>query len=160
MKKDIEQAHWHQSIGLEFQEAFYILIGKFSVSSESWKERVERPSYFCAGQAIEHFLKGYLSLYELKYDFLRKQHRGHDLKGLLDVGNVNLKKFFELNDEDISEILLLNERYFSSEDYGRFDLRYGTKTGTRISPHPDNLNRIVKKLESKLHYDLIRSSAK
>jgi hypothetical protein len=56
MEKVIEQAHWHYSAGQQFQEAFYILIKDFNPLSNSWRVQVERPSYYCAGLAIEHFI--------------------------------------------------------------------------------------------------------
>ena len=146
--KELENVHWHHSAGREFQEAFYILIADFDPINITWRKQVERPSYYCAGLAIEHFLKGYL--YLEKIEFPAKSHKGHDLDNLISLGGQQLKDFFELDNIDTQQILILNERYYGNEFLGKDDLRYASKSGIRKSPHPDNLNRIIKKIETKL----------
>lgn len=147
MDKEIESAHWHQNTGREFQDAFYVLIAHFDPLAKTWRERIERPSYYCAGLAIEHFLKGYLTLKRIDFE---KNHHGHDLLLLLSLDQVGLQKFFDLDEIDVAQITVLNDRYYNHELYGKDDLRYGSKSGLRKSPHPDNLNRVVKKMGDRL----------
>jgi hypothetical protein len=84
-----------------------------------------------------------------------KSHKGHDLSNLLDLGGTLLTDSFSLDQTDIVQIRLLNERYYKSAVYGNDDLRYASKTGTRKSPHPDNLNRIVKKMHKYAQKELL-----
>jgi HEPN domain-containing protein len=148
----LEDAQWHHTTGREFEEAFYILIGKFSATHNHWEQQVGRPSYYCAGLAAEHYMKGYLTLKGIGYP---KNHKGHDLAHLISLDS-NLGDFFQLQDSDIKEIELLNERYYSDEKYGKDDLRYGSKNGLRISPHPDSFNRILKLMAKRLSNELQR----
>ncbi len=149
----MEDAFWHLSSGKEFKEAFYILISKFDVINSVWKEQVDRPSYYCAGLAVEHFLKSYLSLEKIIFP---RNHGGHNLNSLLSLGGSKLRRFFNLDYVDIKQIGLLNERYYNHESYGKDDLRYGKKSGLRKSPHPDSLNMIVNKMNEKLMIKLSR----
>lgn len=148
MNQDIaKEALWHSTIGNEFEEAFYLLTGQFRVAPGVWETQVERPSYYCGGLAVEHYLKGCLVLMQIHFP---KNHKGHNLMFLISLNVDLVKEFFDLNDVDQAQITLLNQRYYENEIYGKDDLRYGTKTGVRQSPHPDSLNRIIKKMGKKL----------
>ncbi len=151
MKKLIENAQWHYKIGKEFEEAFYLLIGEYSPIRDHWSTQVGRPSYYCSGLAMEHYLKGYLILENIKFP---TNHEGHNLDKLILLGDKKLKELFEFEEEDIKSISLLNERYYSHEIYGKDDLRYGSVSGLRISPHPDSFNRILKEAGVKLEADI------
>ena len=143
MNNGTKQYFWHYIIGKEFQEAFYILIEKFSAVNGTWTAQIDRPSYYCAGQAIEHYLKSYLDINDVKYP---TNSNGHNLVSLIELDKIKINSFFDLENDDISQIQKLNERYFNHDNYGRDDLRYGTITGFRESPHPDNLNRVIDKM--------------
>lgn len=151
MEKETERAHWHSNSGQQFYEAFYVLISSdyFDAIHNFWKNKeVENPSYYCAGLAIEHLLKGYLSLRKIKFG------KSHDLVSLVSLGDQKIKDFFWLNSSDIKQITLLNERYYEHKDYGKYDLRYPSKPGLRKSPHPDILNKLIKKMKNKLIAEL------
>lgn len=159
----IEKAQWCYSCGQQFEDAFYLLIAEFDAINKIWKEQVERPSYYCAGFAIEQFLKSYLSLESIIFP---ENHKGHNLISLISLQKNKIIKFFDFTKEDIAQIEILNKRYYYDDAYGKDDLRYASKTGLRISPHPDNLNRIIKKMDSKLNleihkrYELLNSKKK
>jgi hypothetical protein len=65
-----------------------------------------------------------------------------------------------LEDVDLEQIYILNDRYCAHEVYGKDDLRYGDKPGLRKSPHPDNLDRILRIMERKLQSTLMLEWAK
>jgi hypothetical protein len=142
----IEKAHWHLSTGNEFKEAFWLLIGSFDVIEGTW-DGVERPTYYCGGLALEHFLKCYLDLQGVTYP---ESRLGHDLLSLIALES-DLKTFFDFDNDDVELIKLLNERYYNHPKYGKDDLRYTKMSGDRTSPHPDTLNELLKKAESKLN---------
>lgn len=145
----VDKIFQHFSSGQEYKEAFYILIEHFDVTGKTvnhWRRNVERPSYFCAGQATEHFLKCYLDLHEIKYP---ENWEGHNLSLLVSKDN-RIKTFFDLNDDDLNAIETLNRRYHISPEYGKNELRYTTSPGTRKSPHPDFFNAVLNKFEKKL----------
>jgi hypothetical protein len=154
MNEEIEKANWHYGSGKQFKEAFYILIADYDVFNNIWTKQIERPSYYCAGLAIEHFIKAYLLLENIIFPM--KGSRGHDLNGLIDLNPLKFKEIFKLNDVDIKQISILNERYYNHTSYGRDDLRYASKSGTRISPHPDSLNRIINKMEKQLRDNILK----
>jgi hypothetical protein len=143
MDEQVRKALWHDTIGQEFQRAYYLLIAEFDVVNQTWTEQVARPSYYCGGLAIEHFIKGCLVLKGVRFP---TNARGHDLVHLMSLSN-EINTFFSFTDEDMGQITILNERYYSHPIYGSHDLRYGTVSGTRTSPHPDNLNRVINQME-------------
>lgn len=155
MDEETEKAFWHYTIGKEFHDAFYVLIGKFITTSETWIPQIERPSYYCAGQAIEHYLKSYLDINNIKYPINSK---GHNLITLIELDKNKISTFFNLINDDVGQIQKLNERYYNHDNYGKDDLRYGTVTGLRESPHPDNLNRVINKMKKILKNKLLKIS--
>lgn len=137
--------------GQQYKEAFYILIEHFDVTGKTpnhWIREVERPAYFCAGMAVESFLKCYLGLNNIEIP--QVGHSGHNLEFLLSKFKESLKISLNLNESDIDAIKLLNKRYSISSEYGKYELRYFNKPGVRTSPRPDFFNSILNKLESKL----------
>ncbi len=151
MEEIIEKAQWRYSSGVQFEEAFYLLIADFDVITNTWKNQIESPSYYCGGFAVEQFLKSFLILKQVVF---LTNHKGHDLMNLISLDKKKLMEFFELDEADILQISILNERYYNNEAYGKDDLRYASKTGLRRSPHPDNLNRIIKKMDKKLSTEI------
>ena len=147
----IEKAQWRYSSGRQYEEAFYLLIADFDVINNTWKNQIESPSYYCGGFAVEQFLKSYLIIKQVTFP---TSHRGHDLMNLISLDKKELVKFFDLDEADILQISILNERYYNHEAYGKDDLRYASKSGLRKSPHPDNLNRIIKKMDNKLNIEI------
>ena len=154
MSEELQNANWYYVAGTEYSDAFHILILQFDVLTDGWKKQIQRPSYYCAGLAIESFLKAYLTLE--KVEFPNKAHKGHDLKHLISLDKQGLQTFFALDDADLEQIYILNERYYDHETYGKDDLRYGNKGGMRRSPHPDNLDRILRSIGKRLFSALLK----
>jgi hypothetical protein len=150
-EKIIEEAQWCYFCGKQFEDAFYILIAKFNVINNTWGEQIERPSYYCAAFAIEQFLKSYLLMEEIGFPGNRQ---GHDLIKLISLHRDKLVRFFEFSEEDLLQVKILNERYYFDEAYGKDDLRYARISGLRRSPHPDNLNGIIKRMDTKLNNEI------
>ncbi len=146
--EEIEAAHWHLNVGIEYSQACFLLTAYFDAAQERWTKGVERPMYYCGGLAIEHFLKCYLDLKNKGYS--KSGNQGHNLSDLISLDE-DLKKFFDLDEYDAELIKILDKRYSASVEYGKQDLRYSNKTGLRISPHPDPLNRVLKNMERKLN---------
>lgn len=158
MTARIERAFWHHHSGKSYQEAFHQLILNFDVVTKSWKKDISSPTYYCAGMAIEHFLKGYLILEGLLSD---NNSRSHDLKKLIFVEESRIKEFFGLDDVEINDgIERLNERYYEHDVYGRYDLRYPSMSGLRESPQPDFLDEILMKMERRLRKELLEKRMK
>lgn len=143
----IEKAHWHLSSGRQFKEAYWFLIGQFDVVNKVWTHQVEMPAYYCAGLATEHFLKSFLTLKDKKYPI---GPEGHNLIGLFDLEDTT-QQFFSLSNEEKSGIEILNQRYYFDPRYGKYDLRYPSKSGLRQSPHPDWMHAVLKKMELQLN---------
>ena len=155
MKNKKDQCFWHYTIGKEFQDAFCILIGKFNATNKTWTLQIDRPSYYCAGQVIEHYIKSFLEINNIQYP---KNSKSHNLIELINLEQDKIINFFGLENDDIAQIQKLNERYYKHEFYGKDDLRYGMTTGLRESPHPDNLNRVINKMENFLKDELLKIS--
>ena len=139
-----EEARWLFRAGEQYKNAFYLLIGEFSVVSGSWNNDIEWPSYYCGGFAFESFFKSYLKIRRINFTKI------HDLGALMDLDKTEMVAFFEFQEAEIFQIKMLNERYDYHESYGKYDLRYPTKPGLRKSPHPDGLNSILNKMYRKL----------
>lgn len=149
-EEENNQAQWHYSTAVQFKEALFILNGKFSVITKRFELSIEQPLYFCAGMAVECFLKCYLARNSIAY---KKKDSGvdhHNLEGLMTLGGNKLIDFLGLTKADIESISLLNRRYYSDESYGKYDLRYPEVSGIRYSPHPDGLYELLKRIEGKL----------
>ncbi len=141
------EAYWFLNSGVEFKNAYYILIGSFIPSQQTWSDQIERPSYYCAGFAIENFLKSYLVFYDISFD--KHGREGHNLQRLLDSHD-NLIEFFKFTNDEYKNIELLNQRYYADTLLGKDDLRYPNKFGKRESPQPDFLYEILMKMEKQL----------
>lgn len=146
MENKIRGAQWRQAAGKQFENAFRLLVGEFDSVAGRWNSQVERPSYYVAGLSVESYLKACLILVGIDFP---KNHKGHDLTHLISL-SPDIKKFFGFDDIDVRHISLLNERYYADEKYGKDDLRYADECGTRISPHPESLDKIVRSMGSKL----------
>lgn len=144
--KHLEEAFWYITTGREFKDAYWFLIEHFNAIAEEWVEQVEKPSYYCAGLAIEHFLKAH---YELMGVDAPRGEKSHDLANLLEA-SPGAANYFELSVEDVQQIRLLNRRYYSDEEYGKHDLRYPSKSGPRTSPHPDALSGLLGRMSKRL----------
>jgi hypothetical protein len=158
MNTKLNRATWFYTAGKEYFDAFHILILQFQVLTQGWINQIQRPTYYCGGFAAESFLKSYLT--HKGVAFPDKSHKGHDLKNLISIDKNGVKTFFGLEDVDLEQIYILNDRYCEHEVYGKDDLRYGDKPGLRKSPHPDNLDRILRIMERKLQSALMLEWAK
>lgn len=134
----------HLNLGRQYNKAFVILANKFFNGNRDLFHEIESPIYFCAGLAIEHYFKAFLSLKNIEFEPI------HDLVALYELGpNREIKEFFNLNEDENRVLILLNERYFSSSNYGRYHLRYGSRRMLTVSPGPEVLDNLVSKMYQK-----------